>query len=242
MKKNIFLLNFILFLLIISCKKDVQISVTGEITDYISGKPIANARGIILELNVYQSGVMGTSNPETLQRKEFFTDINGKYAVNLFSEGAKKKKPLIDIAPSTIQYFLLIEIDNYYKFYEKVNFVNKAKKMPFIYEKSASLVPNTYIKYKYKNVSPFNDYDLLILQDAGEEIRIIGKNNEGYTEPIICGYAEGVDFSNYEIGWSVKKENQVVYVSNVYSYIETKYYSKSINCIIGDTTIVEINY
>lgn len=210
-----------------SCKKDVlNTTVSGVVLNKKTGQPLANVKVELLELKVYTLNILGgVSPPDTLDRFSTYTNNEGKYSFKQrLSNNKKANDKNAFFSPPEIGYSLYVNTENYYKYNQKIKGTSGIKKK---FDVNLELVPHTFIKYKYKNITPYDNDDKLQLLG----LTVIGKNVEGITNSFFCELSIGNDdLSKYIINWNVTK-------NSIFNR-----YKKTINCNIGDTTLVEINY
>ncbi|MES2838636.1 MAG: carboxypeptidase-like regulatory domain-containing protein [Bacteroidota bacterium] len=202
-------------------------TVSGVVTDYKTGKPLANIKVELLELIIYG---YGGDKSDPISSRTAFTDANGKYSFKYKSSKNKKvNSGLVNFFDNNIMYVISINDNPFYSYTKNIYDVeNKNSKM---YEANATLTPLTYIKYKYKNVAPFNDNDKLLIVNAFEDVvyfEINGGNIEGITEPIVCEIDNVNELLDYRVFWKVSGNQSA--------------FKQIVKCPIGDTTQVEINY
>jgi 5-hydroxyisourate hydrolase-like protein (transthyretin family) len=159
----------------VSCKKKNSLfsntTIVGRVTNKATGKPIEN---LTVFLYYRQSGNMIIPSSERLIKKRT-TNENGEYDIKFWAKGDRSHE--IEVVP-----------DDYYKEYK---LVKNQESQTINFE----LIPKSVLKFKIKNVSPYNKEDRIYLrtkssqyEGLNQEYEFIGMNVDTTIYAVVNGY------------------------------------------------------
>ena len=184
--KKAFLILFFVITVFAGCKKvkNNEADATIYVKQYKTGTPIANAK-ILITRGRPGSGI-GSSIVDSL-----FTDSNGK---------ASYKKTLDE----DYMYYAEAYKENYFDTHNQQVSVSLGEKD---FKTTIYMYAHSYVKLHVKNVSPFNQYDVIVISTHCYNFGLQGMAID--TSFLFCdyGYEFMGDFENYGYGFTSTKNN-----------------------------------